>query len=82
MILAIEAVALVLSAFPRVCGGDPVTDMITLLAEQLFPACAGVIPVLGDTHSLAEAFPRVCGGDPGAKLKFSTICGFSPRVRG
>ena len=28
-------------AFPRVCGGDPVTDMITLLAEHFSPRVRG-----------------------------------------
>ena len=32
--------------------------------QEVFPACAGVIPDGGQTFSGEMGIPRVCGGDP------------------
>ena len=34
------------------------------LENDLFPACAGVIPSQASTSQQVIPFPRVCGGDP------------------
>ncbi len=31
---------------------------------SLFPACAGVIPVILPAAACSASFPRMCGGDP------------------
>ena len=48
----------------------------------LFPACAGVIPILGSLEYDILAFPRVCGGDPAGRGQCELAYYFSPRVRG
>ena len=49
---------------------------------DLFPACAGVIPVPLHAAEQGSAFPRVCGGDPPTLDNIDRQVDFSPRVRG
>ena len=69
-------------SIPRVCGGDPLEDIVALAKAGVFPACAGVVPTL-DLPSRKEAgIPRVCGGDPSVRNLLSVDLTYSPRVRG
>ena len=71
-----------IGSIPRVCGGDPLEDIVALAKAGVFPACAGVIPTL-DLPSRKEAgIPRVCGGDPSVRNLLSVDLTYSPRVRG
>ena len=49
---------------------------------SLFPACAGVIPLLGSSVWRSTTFPRMCGGDPRFHNLTDTKKSFSPHVRG
>ena len=46
------------------CEGDPDDGYVTSTADELFPACAGVI--LDEEIKIGRVltFPRMCGGDP------------------
>ena len=48
----------------------------------LFPACAGVIPVIGAALLALEPFPRTRGGDPYQYKAAVAETGFSPHMRG
>ena len=50
--------------------------------EQLFPAYAGVIPVMWLLLSVDSTFPRIRGGDPQGKATSVDIKHFSPHTRG
>ena len=52
------------------------------LENDLFPACAGVIPLEQLYDLMLETFPRVCGGDPTIRFMRKLYSTFSPRVRG
>ena len=49
---------------PRVCGGDPIFDVVIRFLSQVFPVYAGVIPQEDVEESISDRVPRVCGGDP------------------
>ena len=49
---------------------------------SLFPACAGVIPLLLQAVLKCLTFPRMCGGDPRNTAVSRIAYGFSPHVRG
>ena len=68
--------------FPRVCGGDPVSDLENKDSYGLFPACAGVILNQNVENLPDRTFPRVCGGDPVGSGTMEVLPVFSPRVRG
>ena len=48
----------------------------------LFPAHAGVIPVVLLQVEQSSAFPRTCGGDPASIKAIELKFGFSPHMRG
>ena len=50
--------------------------------QNLFPACAGVIPGTLEEQLAEMPFPRVCGGDPNQLPGEVVVLVFSPRVRG
>ena len=49
---------------------------------KLFPAHAGVIPLVDILLSAEGPFPRACGGDPQSVGRFYPSADFSPRMRG
>ena len=55
---------------------------------RLFPACAGVIPLVTLFANAHSAFPRMCGGDPrpgknmSAEYTFPRMCGGDPAEHG
>ena len=49
---------------------------------SLFPAYAGVIPVVLDELKCLYAFPRIRGGDPGISGPQRSGPHFSPHTRG
>ena len=49
---------------------------------SLFPAYAGVIPVVYSYHCETDAFPRICGGDPYVAGYVTKKLYFSPHMRG
>ena len=49
---------------------------------SLFPAHAGVIPIMRQPITAISAFPRARGGDPGIGVPEVSISVFSPRTRG
>ena len=55
---------------------------LMLTGLQLFPACAGVIPVKKQIHQKLKTFPRMCGGDPYNPIEDIAVIYFSPHVRG
>ena len=48
----------------------------------LFPARAGVIPVIEALKTVLGAIPRTRGGDPARALDFKARNGYSPHARG
>ena len=50
--------------------------------KSLFPAYAGVIPVVLDELKCLYAFPRIRGGDPIVFENKTATAGFSPHTRG
>lgn len=50
--------------------------------EQLFPAYAGVIPLLLFQPFLVSTFPRIRGGDPDKLRPYGVRRCFSPHTRG
>lgn len=50
--------------------------------EQLFPAHAGVIPLMLMSPPIQSAFPRIRGGDPGTRVLMLSSVNFSPHTRG
>ena len=52
------------------------------MLEELFPACAGVIPPYKKMCGDLDSFPRMCGGDPSAESLLAVFSVFSPHVRG
>ena len=52
------------NAFPRICGGDPLTEVQNIMNLELFPAYAGVILPFESCTRHVCTFPRICGGDP------------------
>ena len=49
---------------------------------SLFPAYAGVIPVLSEMMTSQIAFPRIRGGDPQKSMLEQMGYNFSPHTRG
>ena len=49
---------------------------------SLFPAYAGVIPLLVAEYLAVFPFPRICGGDPMMSFISSMLSNFSPHMRG
>ena len=49
---------------------------------SLFPAYAGVIPLIVQSEPQFFAFPRIRGGDPGNHSHEHTEISFSPHTRG
>ena len=49
---------------------------------SLFPAYAGVIPVVCWGLMLCSAFPRIRGGDPPLPERGEPLTNFSPHTRG
>ena len=50
--------------------------------QNLFPAYAGVIPVLETKERVTKAFPRLRGGDPRLFTDICELRDFSPPTRG
>ena len=48
----------------------------------LFPAHAGVIPILEAVLRIALSIPRTRGGDPTSREKYATLRPYSPHTRG
>ena len=53
-----------LASFPRIRGGDPIHEYHRMIATALFPAYAGVIPIVTQQSPCCMPFPRIRGGDP------------------
>ena len=53
-----------------------------MTAKRLFPAWAGVIPVIERARAEADPFPRMGGGDPMSPSPVRSQSGFSPQGRG
>ena len=68
--------------FPRIRGGDPICSTWANLQCLVFPASAGVIPLLRPDSCLPKRFPRIRGGDPLVAAKAEDACRFSPHPRG
>ena len=68
--------------FPRIRGGDPIACPGGEIAVFLFPAYAGVIPMLLEDYRVDVAFPRIRGGDPCLLLPCCHSLYFSPHTRG
>ena len=49
---------------------------------SLFPACAGVIPMVDNMPEKFQAFTRMCGGYPAIPAQKRLKILFSPHVRG
>ena len=49
---------------------------------SLFPAYAGVIPVMSPSTASGSAFPRIRGGDPRELRRVADLQDFSPHTRG
>ena len=49
---------------------------------EVFPAYAGVIPVLSPLIPPRSSVPRVCGGDPNINYHPELTIKCSPRMRG
>ena len=49
---------------------------------SLFPAYAGVIPIISPPHNGQQAFPRIRGGDPARAIVDNCNANFSPHTRG
>ena len=52
------------------------------ITVTLFPAHAGVIPLILLVYSAIDSFPRIRGGDPFCGMTFSPAPSFSPHTRG
>ena len=63
-------------------GGDPVDVPNLKSTMQLFPACAGVIPMSSSLFNSMGPFPRMRGGDPEHIRKLKREETFSPHARG
>ena len=68
-------------SFPRICGGDPINQVVQTSGTTLFPAYAGVIPWARWQTTLAFPFPRICGGDPIGEQAILNKEIFSPHMR-
>ena len=55
---------------------------LSKLFIEVFPAWAGVSPLLSTIQSKIAGFPRVGGGEPVAAVAAATARKFSPRGRG
>ena len=63
-------------------GGDPRFIRICTLIDNLFPACAGVIPFYAGSDKTLKTFPRMRGGDPTAIAKLQMALAFPPYTQG
>ena len=52
------------------------------MRRQLFPACAGVIPITELQKYKRVTVPRMCGGDPTPEPVVCFVLACSPHVRG
>ena len=48
----------------------------------MLPACAGMVPGVGDEHVLGDGAPRVCGDGPWRSRATRSALPCSPRTRG
>lgn len=61
---------------------EEMPGMIRPDLQALFPACAGVIPIVTHPAVPPLAFPHLCGGDPILTALPTPVALFSPPVRG
>ena len=64
MILVSQLLSEVAVGFPRIRGGDPLLFQRVHVADNVFPASAGVIPMPPVPEFGGFRFPRIRGGDP------------------
>ena len=53
-----------------------------LFNRNVFPACAGMIPMSSTDFLRPSGVPRMCGDDPGLHVDHITLHMCSPHVRG
>ena len=70
------------TAIPRTRGGDPFHASVSALAEELFPAHAGVIPIKEKLRLTRNTIPRTRGGDPNEQHIRRIDKYYSPHTRG
>ena len=56
--------------------------ILEMYAIKLFPAHAGVIPLMYPDIQKFLTFPRTCGGDPVEGPELGAAIDFSPHMRG
>ena len=67
---------------PRESGDDPVQDLSRDLADVVFPARAGMIPILSHRPCNHSRIPRESGDDPSSRAVWWVGQAYSPRERG
>ena len=68
--------------YPRVCGVDLCTFVLTLAMGGLSPRVRGRLPLNGILFLKKQVYPRVCGVDKLVSRSLCSVTGLSPRVRG
>ena len=68
--------------FPRASGDEPGSGKRLDALEDVFPARAGMSPVISGTVGLAFRFPRASGDEPRVISFLVLDTRFSPRERG
>ena len=63
-------------------GGDPLPDLQLWRKDGVFPACAGVIPLMSTKKTKSGSIPRMRGGDPIGEGSFKLDYQYSPHARG
>ena len=71
-----------IKGFPRIRGGDPSRKYSAVRYYRVFPASAGVIPMLRRISGHIKRFPRIRGGDPIGADNHCAVIWFSPHPRG
>ena len=71
-----------MQGFPRIRGGDPISEKPTPYVRLVFPASAGVIPQGREHRKGMSGFPRIRGGDPSETGGGFVAIEFSPHPRG
>ena len=73
---------LLLSSFPRMCGGDPYCWRLYWFGFVFSPHVRGWSSFILLASKVPPTFPRMCGGDPGKNWWHKHDFHFSPHVRG
>ena len=67
---------------PRACGDDPPCGLFQVFDAVVFPAHAGMIPVISRARGRSGCVPRACGDDPANTTQLNIQLECSPRMRG